>query len=884
MKSKIIKILGVIAVVAMIAAALVAPADALTGVSLTPTVTTIGYTTTYTLTFTLGAAIPASTASAITVTFGSGITLPTAANESVTVAATAGIGGVAIPNPVAIAVNPSATVGQVVVLSTSATQSLGAGAIVQLIFSGIANPGTVGSYGCTVATSAETTAVASSTFTTTSPTIVPVPGIITVWNSAGVELAQTTDFNAALAAVTAGGTIKLTAGTYNTAFTSANLDLSMTIQGTDPSAANVILMSSAPWTLSGSTVVLNSVTIDGSGSDTAPVYGTGDLTIANSNAGGTDAISGCIIQNGALKVNDTGASVACTMSKDTFTVPTGNNNGLVATTPATVTGCTFNVAGTSTGITTPAGVTVTGSTFTGVAETTDTYLGNGILVTGGTGSAISASTFTGLSTAFTVNGAPGAGNPPVPVGAMANFFGNTVTNCGEASPPAAAATVAIVITNAAANGVQIYGNTITKCTNYVLSVAIGQDANVNFYQNTLTGNANIATNLDLSNTLSLIRNWWGSVANTPANVTLAAGLTAGLQFTPALTVAPTAAAFAITPAGSTASALSASVSVGVNINNVSEAAEWGATALSASPVSTALPSGYTAVKYWDVYGQSLAGAAITDGATVDFYGTTASPVVNTPTSMSAVLFYNATTGSWVVVPNDNVNAYGNYVEIYVGTTANAGVSQAEFDGTPFVLATQTIALGTITPPTAALYPVNGATGVAVSGITFTWPAVTASGLTVTYQFAIAQASANTSANEFAILDYSDNTSTNAEVSQETFQYNTVYWWEVRAITMNASGGVAATGPWTVSMFTTMPMPATTTSTAPAITVTNTVNTITVTQPITTVQSTVTSVVITQTTGTSSAAIPSYLLWVVIVVGAILVIAVIVLIVRTRRIP
>jgi hypothetical protein len=44
------------------------------------------------------------------------------------------------------------------------------------------------------------------------------------------------------------------------------------------------------------------------------------------------------------------------------------------------------------------------------------------------------------------------------------------------------------------------------------------------------------------------------------------------------------------------------------------------------------------------------------------------------------------------------------------------------------------------------------------------------------------------------------------------------------------------------------------------------------------------VVITQTTGTSSQAIPSYLLWAVIAVGAILVIAVIVLIVRTRRIP
>jgi hypothetical protein len=51
---------------------------------------------------------------------------------------------------------------------------------------------------------------------------------------------------------------------------------------------------------------------------------------------------------------------------------------------------------------------------------------------------------------------------------------------------------------------------------------------------------------------------------------------------------------------------------------------------------------------------------------------------------------------------------------------------------------------------------------------------------------------------------------------------------------------------------------------------------------TTVQSTVTSLVVTQAASTQ--AIPAYLLWIVIVIGAILVIAVIVLIVRTRRIP
>jgi outer membrane lipoprotein-sorting protein len=109
----------------------------------------------------------------------------------------------------------------------------------------------------------------------------------------------------------------------------------------------------------------------------------------------------------------------------------------------------------------------------------------------------------------------------------------------------------------------------------------------------------------------------------------------------------------------------------------------------------------------------------------------------------------------------------------------------------------------VTTTPSATYPANGATGVSVSGITFTWPLTAApAGNTITYQFALAQASANTSANEFAILDYSDNISTNAEPCQETLQYGTVYWWEVRAVTMSSTGAVIATGSWTIQMFTT----------------------------------------------------------------------------------
>jgi hypothetical protein len=208
------------------------------------------------------------------------------------------------------------------------------------------------------------------------------------------------------------------------------------------------------------------------------------------------------------------------------------------------------------------------------------------------------------------------------------------------------------------------------------------------------------------------------------------------------------------------------------------------------------------------------------------------------------------------------------------------MTDAQFNGTPFVLVTIPTVLGA---PGTTTYPTNGATSVPVSptNVTFTWPVVTGTG--ITYQFALAQASANTTANEFAILDYSDNTITNAEPLQETLQYNTVYWWEVRAVTMNSSGGIAATGPWTVSMFTTAAAPVTTTGGTGTV-VTTVVTSVVITNPVTTVVSTSTNIVLPSNTGTSSPAIPSYLLWAVIAVGAVLIIAVIVLIVRTRRIP
>jgi hypothetical protein len=182
--------------------------------------------------------------------------------------------------------------------------------------------------------------------------------------------------------------------------------------------------------------------------------------------------------------------------------------------------------------------------------------------------------------------------------------------------------------------------------------------------------------------------------------------------------------------------------------------------------------------------------------------------------------------------------------------------------------TFTTALSTIVNTPVNSTPANGATGVDVN-TTFTWPAV--AGSNVTYEFVIAEETGQT--DKFAIIDYSATTPTNATPLRETLKYNTQYWWRVRA----TNGTV--TSAWSTFFFTTAVAPVTTstnsgsgtivlpTPTSTIITITNPVTSFTITQP-----------------STNNNSIPPALLWAVIAIGAILIIAVIVLIVRTRRIP
>ena len=175
----------------------------------------------------------------------------------------------------------------------------------------------------------------------------------------------------------------------------------------------------------------------------------------------------------------------------------------------------------------------------------------------------------------------------------------------------------------------------------------------------------------------------------------------------------------------------------------------------------------------------------------------------------------------------------------------------------------------LTPPgsTTVANPTQGATGVDVN-TTFTWPASTVAG--ATYEFVIAEELGNV--DKFAIIDYSATCPTNATPLRETLKYDTTYWWRVRTVTGTSKSD------WTVSFFTTESAPVMTTTTS------NTVPPITLTSTSLVITQTQTTLTVTNPQSTTAApAIPTYLIWAVIAVGAILVIAVIVLIVRTRKI-
>ena len=151
MKSKLFRILGVAAIVGMLATMLlVAPVVAMTGVTLAVGSTTISAATLYKVTFTLGAT-QTGNAAAIVVTFGTGMMV---GNPAVTIQTGPGTGSTAMSLTTITA--DTTIAGHVATINTLngavPIGTIGANAVVQLTFSNITNPATAGNYSISIST------------------------------------------------------------------------------------------------------------------------------------------------------------------------------------------------------------------------------------------------------------------------------------------------------------------------------------------------------------------------------------------------------------------------------------------------------------------------------------------------------------------------------------------------------------------------------------------------------------------------------------------------------------------------------------------------------------------------------------------------------------
>jgi hypothetical protein len=202
------------------------------------------------------------------------------------------------------------------------------------------------------------------------------------------------------------------------------------------------------------------------------------------------------------------------------------------------------------------------------------------------------------------------------------------------------------------------------------------------------------------------------------------------------------------------------------------------------------------------------------------------------------------------------------VELQPGTTYYWRVRTTSPIKSPYS-ETRSFTVASIDKPFSISGPVAGASNVGISPL-MTWdeyPGATG------YELALSEDPS------FAIVEWVRNVANNFYSVPEELNYSTTYYWRVRAVT---GAGAADRGPWVTGVFQTEEEPAATGT--PVVTIpAPPAATVVVTQP------GEVKIVEVPTQTTVPQAIPDYLLWLIIIIGAVLVIALIVLIVRTRRV-
>jgi hypothetical protein len=254
--------------------------------------------------------------------------------------------------------------------------------------------------------------------------------------------------------------------------------------------------------------------------------------------------------------------------------------------------------------------------------------------------------------------------------------------------------------------------------------------------------------------------------------------------------------------------------------------------------------------YYDLY---VGGAGTDDVVQVKFY---------VPVSPYTKVYYaGGISGRWSDAGGD-VNLASGFAYINIGGV-DAGLQPEDLGGTVFAVvedktttAGPSIASG-VGSPTIGSYDVS-------TEPMFTWGAVPGS---IRYEIALSEDPT------FTIIEWSYNVDQTFYKVDEPLRYDTTYYWRVRGVLGEPyqEGGqwLTPATPWTTGIFTTAAEPA---PPPDPIVVQPTKPEVNVEIPPTKI-----------TIEPAEQAIPNYMLWIIVAVGAILVIALIVLIVRTRRV-
>jgi len=408
----------------------------------------------------------------------------------------------------------------------------------------------------------------------------------------------------------------------------------------------------------------------------------------------------------------------------------------------------------------------------------------------------------------------------------ADITGNTIQNCEG---------IAFNIDGAAA--VTIHNNTITDNDEDVLvdvAATAGDDhENVFIMFNSITDNAGDADGLLINNNdsdgedLECRNNWWGD-ADGPGDDAFSDDVESE-PFLPG--PIDNSAIQTAVAAGDTASFEDV---CGVEVDNDDTAGAnaveiIGAAQYTANPVAAI----DDAVGYWDV-------CVIDTNDDVDLVTIR---IYTDVTDTTEVYVWGAARGEWLEASDATPNLFGGFMTIVID--ADSTPTLDDLEGLPFVVVEPGEAASDA-PAISA--PDIGAVDVSVTP-TLAWAAVA----DATYEIQIAQDAT------FAILDEAATSPTNAYIVTTALAESASYYWRVRAVT-DAGAGDWATGVFTTAAPEPEPTPPITIEPAPPA------PEITVTLP----------------TPTVTQAIDPGLLWAIIGVGAVLVISLIVLIVRTRR--